>query len=140
MALGITSIALRPGPLDATSFGDLANPFAAPGLAGLLGAIDAVYDPAIAILGVICVGSLFVRFRRGSAVERQQIKWLMLATASFIVTLGVALATQADGPFLIALVAAAGIPISAGVAILRYRLWDIDRLVSRSIGWADRLP
>jgi hypothetical protein len=136
MALGITSIALRPGPLDATNFGDLANPFAAPGLAGLLGAIDAVYDPAVAILGVICVGSLFVRFRRSSAVERQQIKWLMLATASFIVTLGVALATQADGPFLLALVAAAGIPISAGVAILRYRLWDIDRLVSRSIGWA----
>jgi len=136
MALGITSIALRPGPLDTSNFGDLANPFAAPGLAGLLGAVDAVYDPAIAILGLICVVSLFVRFRSSSAVERQQIKWLMLATASFIVTLGAAIITQGEAAFLVALLAAASIPVSAGVAILRYRLWDIDRLVSRTIGWA----
>jgi hypothetical protein len=136
MTLGVASIALRPGLLDATNFGDVANPFGVPGLAGILSTIDAIYFPAIAVLGFICVGSLFVRFRASSAVERQQIKWLMLATASFIVALGAALAIQGEALFLLALVAAAGIPVSAGIAILRYRLWDIDRLVSRSIGWA----
>ncbi len=136
MALGVASIALRPGPLDATNLGDLANPFGAPGLASVLAAIDAIYFPAIAILGLTCIGSLFVRFRVSSAVERQQIKWLMLATSSFIVALGAALAAQGEALFLLALVAAAGIPVSAGIAILRYRLWDIDRVVSRSIGWA----
>jgi hypothetical protein len=136
MTLGVASIALRPGPLDATNFGDVENPFGVPALASILSMIDAIYFPAIAILGVICVGSLFVRFRVSSAVERQQIKWLMLATASFIVALGAALATQGEALFLLALVAAAGIPVSAGIAILRYRLWDIDRVVSRSIGWA----
>lgn len=136
MTLGVASIALRPGPLDATNFGDLANPFGVPGLASIHSMIDAIYFPAIAILGLTCIGSLFVRFRRASTVERQQIKWLMLATLSFLVTLGAALATQGEAAFLLALIAAAGIPVSAGIAILRYRLWDIDRLVSRSIGWA----
>ena len=136
MTLGVASIALRPGPLDATNLGDLANPFGAPGLTSVLAAIDAIYFPAIAILGLTCIGSLFVRFRVSSAVERQQIKWLMLATSSFIVALGAALAAQGEALFLLALVAAAGIPVSAGIAILRYRLWDIDRVVSRSIGWA----
>jgi len=136
MALGAAAIALRPGPLDATNLGDLDNPFGAPGLTTVLAAIEALYFPAIAILGVICIASLFVRFRSSPPVERQQIKWLMLATASFIVTLGASLATQVEAAFLLSLLAAAGIPISAGIAILRYRLWDIDRVVSRSIGWA----
>jgi hypothetical protein len=135
MALGIAATALRPGTLD-SSYDQLMNPFGAPGLAALLESIDTVSFPAIAILGLICTASLFVRFRRGSAVERQQIKWLLLATAAFLGILVGAFMTQVEAVFLLALVAAAGIPVSAGIAILRYRLWDIDRLVSRSIGWA----
>ena len=85
---------------------------------------------------MICVGSLFVRFRRSGAVERQQVKWFLLANAAFLVTLVVAFATFNDAAFVLALVAASGIPIAAGIAILRYRLWDIDRIVSRTVSWA----
>ena len=85
---------------------------------------------------MICVGSLFVRFRRSGAVERQQVKWFLLANAAFLVTLVIAFATFSDAAFVLALVAAAGIPIAAGIAILRYRLWDIDRIVSRTVSWA----
>jgi hypothetical protein len=135
MGAGVAAVALRPGTLDET-YDQLQNPFAAPGIAGVLEAIDAISFPAIALLGLLCIASLFVRFRRGSSVERQQIKWLLLATTSFLVTLVIAFATLLQAIFMIALIAAAGIPVAAGIAIMRYRLWDIDRLVSRSIGWA----
>ena len=63
---------VRPGPLDA-GLGTLPNPFGIDALAGILGLVQTLYFPAIAALGVICVGSLFVRFRRSGAVERQQV-------------------------------------------------------------------
>ena len=135
MVLGIAASALRPGRLDA-GLGTLPNPFGIDALAGILGLVQTLYFPAIAALGVICVGSLFVRFRRSGAVERQQVKWFLLANAAFLVTLVVAFATFNDAAFMLALVAAAGIPIAAGIAILRYRLWDIDRIVSRTVSWA----
>ena len=135
MILGIAANALRPGPLDA-GLGTLPNPFGIDALAGILGLVETLYFPAIAALGVICVGSLFVRFRRSGAVERQQVKWFLLANVAFLVTLVIAFATFNDAAFVLALVAAAGIPISAGIAILRYRLWDIDRIVSRTVSWA----
>jgi hypothetical protein len=132
---GITASALRPGPLD-TGLGNLSNPFGVGALSGVLGLVESLYFPAIAALGVICVGSLFVRFWRSGAVERQQVKWFLLANAAFLVTLVIAFATVNDAAFLLALVAAAGIPISAGIAILRYRLWDIDHIISRTVSWA----
>ena len=135
MILGIAASALRPGHLDA-GLGTLPNPFGIDALAGILGLVETLYFPAIAALGVICVGSLFVRFRRSGAVERQQVKWFLLANAAFLVTLVIAFATFNDAAFVLALVAAAGIPIAAGIAILRYRLWDIDRLISRTVSWA----
>ena len=135
MILGITASALRPGRLDA-GLGALPNPFGIDALAGILGLVETLYFPAIAALGVICVGSLFVRFRRSGPVERQQVKWFLLANVAFLVTLVIAFATFNDAAFVAALVAAAGIPIAAGIAILRYRLWDIDRIVSRTVSWA----
>ena len=132
MILGITASALRPGSLDA-GLGTLPNPFGVEALAGVLELVESLYFPAIAALGVICVGSLFVRFWRSGAVERQQVKWFLLANAAFLVTLVIAFATVNDAAFVLALVAAAGIPIAAGIAILRYRLWDIDRIISRTV-------
>ena len=92
--------------------------------------------PTIAILGALSVASLLLRFRRSHGVERQQLRWFLLATASFLVTLVTTFATGIEGLFVVALAAAAGIPVAAGIAILRYRLYEIDRLISRTIGWA----
>jgi hypothetical protein len=136
MLLGVAAEALAPGQL--TGFPGLPpKPLAAPAeLADALGLGVTLYFPAIVILGVLAMASLAVRFRRGDAVERQQLKWFLFATGSFIVAIVAGLLTTVEVLFYLALVAAAAIPTSAAIAILRYRLWDIDRLISRSLSWA----
>ena len=112
------------------------NPVGISALEAPIDVINALFLPAIAILGVLSVASLLLRFRRSQGVERQQLRWFLLATATFLASLVASVATGADGLFIVALIAAAGIPIAVGIAILRYRLYDIDRLISRTIGWA----
>jgi hypothetical protein len=83
--------------------------------------------------------SLVVRFRRARRLERQQIKWFVYAGA-LLATVFVAGPTVLWSPavpgwiwFTAFFLAVAGIPISAGVAILRYRLYEIDIIINRTL-------
>ena len=133
--VGAVAAALDPVELDGAGVVFI-NPVGIAALAALIGVINDLFMPAIAILGALSVASLLIRFRRSEGVERQQLRWFLLATASFLVSLVATFVTAIEGLFLVALVAAAGIPVAAGIAILRYRLYEIDRLISRTIGWA----
>jgi hypothetical protein len=88
---------------------------------------------------VVCAGSLVVRFRHARGVERQQLRWVALAAAlmvpaAVVVLAGVALA--ATGMVTWAITAwAAGLPLAIGAAVLRYRLYDLDRIVSRTLAY-----
>jgi hypothetical protein len=92
-------------------------------------------------LGLIASASLIVRLRRGSWVERQQIKWLAYAAA--VATGGNILAytpPEAIGApwvtsagYVLVELGVLGIPISIGIAILRYRLYEIDTLINRTL-------
>jgi hypothetical protein len=91
-----------------------------------------------ALLALLVAGaSLVVRFRRARGVERQQLKWLLYAVV--IAILGVPLLSLAPSrtPELAADLASvlliALIPVAVGLAILRYRLYDIDRLINRTL-------
>jgi hypothetical protein len=90
----------------------------------------------IAVLGGI--GALVTRFRRSRGRERQQVKWL-LAAVGFAALVFAALAlfvdTPAAGDAALAGIAVGmlAIPIAVAVAILRYRLYDIDRIINRTI-------
>jgi hypothetical protein len=81
--------------------------------------------------------SLVVRFRRSGSVERQQIKWLALAALAIPVWFLTNAPVQAAAPdvFIVvdALVVSALIPLAAGMAILRYRLYDIDLVINRAL-------
>jgi hypothetical protein len=86
------------------------------------------------------LAALFIRYRRGSMIERQQLKWL-LATAAFAAivfpfALLLPAGPVADIAFLIGLLALFALPLSIGIAVMRYRLYDIDRLISRTIVYA----
>jgi hypothetical protein len=105
---------------------------------GLL--VEAVAFPLMLVAGLAAVISLFVRFRRARGDERQQIKWFASASA---LTLGFAFVLQTlnntQNSLLeaslatVALILIPSIPVATGVAILRYRLYDIDRLINRAM-------
>jgi hypothetical protein len=79
--------------------------------------------------GLACVAALLVRFRRARGVERQQLKWLLFAS---VVTAAVVVEGQL-GSRLLLLPLVASVPVAVGIAILRYRLYDIDRLLNRTL-------
>jgi len=89
----------------------------------------------VAMIG--SVAGLAVRFRRSIGVERQQLKWFTYAAIIDVLLLVVWTVLNVD-PVLGALSALllASLPIAIAIAILRYRLYDIDRVVSRTIGYA----
>jgi hypothetical protein len=140
VVVGVTVAALLPVPV--CNVCSIENPL---GIEGLESVSDLV-DPLIeafwyGVLGLVAVASLYVRFRHAGGVERQQIKWL--AYAASLVVLGTTLAygvygvtgarwTWRVGITLLA-VGLVGTPIAVGIAISRYRLYEIDTLINRTL-------
>jgi hypothetical protein len=96
--------------------------------------------PMMLVAGLGAVTSLFVRFRRARGEERQQIKWFACAS---VLTFAFVVVSQAlnntEGGLLEASLAVVGlilvpsIPVATGVAILKYRLYDIDLIINRTL-------
>jgi hypothetical protein len=85
------------------------------------------------LAGLGAVLSLFVRFRRARGDVRQQIKWF--ASAAALTLAWISVAEQQSGAIvaLSALLVIPSIPIATGIAILRYRLYDIDLIINRTL-------
>jgi hypothetical protein len=100
--------------------------------AKVLTTVSFVVILAVVLLSIV---SLFVRFRRSRADERQQLKWVLLAAGVLLVS-GIwdTIPYGPDGlKAAFSALAFASVPASMGVAILRYRLYDIDRIINRAI-------
>jgi hypothetical protein len=87
---------------------------------------------------VVCTGagvlSLVLRFRRSQGVERQQLKWFTYASALVFLVLALGQLVGEAAVFDVLLgIGFALVPVAAGIAILRYRLYDIDRLINRTL-------
>jgi len=139
-AVLLVAAALDPHPLvpeDPTFENPLAAP---PAVADVLG-VAAAASAAILLAGLVAAAaSLVVRFRRARGMERQQLRWLALAAAVAAAALLVAVAAGVLGGSLGVVLVAAGIsvallPLATGAAILRYRLYDLDRIVSRTVAY-----
>ena len=115
------------------------NPLAVGAVTGPLLAVNVV-TWVVTVLGVpVGAGSLVVRFRRAQGVERQQLRWVAWGaalTAAMVLVL-VALVPTAD-PVVLGWVTGVGVmvlPLATGAAILRYRLYDLDRIISRTLAY-----
>jgi hypothetical protein len=139
-------VGLTPGPM--LHLGGVRNPFGVEGSLWL-GAAPYVLVPLFLSCMLLSAFSLVLRYRRSSGVERQQIKWIALA-ASFI---GLLYLVAMIGSFVVpqetwfaagsplwlillegaALLSFTVVPVAVGFAILRYRLYDIDLLINRTL-------
>jgi two-component system, NarL family, sensor kinase len=135
--MAAVGIALSPGPL--AEFTVVSNPF---GLDRAGPVIDILVTVGMLGLGLALLAagvSLVLRFRRARSEQRQQLKWLAYATSLTATTLLVSVVSflmSGTAPILIEVLvicALAAIPVASGVAILRYRLYDIDLLINRSL-------
>jgi hypothetical protein len=87
-------------------------------------------------LAVASAASLVVRFRHARGEERQQLKWFSFGTGGLVVLLAIQAAAPTLGarvPNLVVAAALGAIPLAIGIAILRYRLYDIDRIINRTL-------
>ena len=99
---------------------------------------DVLTGLGIVAVSVLGAAAVVVRYRRGTQVERQQLRWFLAAVLLAVIPIAVSPQQGIGGPIWL-LVAAVGlllVPISVGIAVTRYRLYEIDRLISRTIGWA----
>lgn len=111
------------------------NPFARDDLpTGPMFAVGAALIGGSLLLSVV---ALFLRFRRSQGVERQQMVWVLLAAGVLGVVLPVSSALWTAWPPVQVIVALSLplLPIAACVALLRYHLYDVDLVVSRTVSW-----
>jgi len=130
------------GPFPIPGVTDLPNPTGLPDLTGVLEPINTIGSLGILAALLAAMAQLVVRFRRARGVERQQLKWFVLAASvvsAFLVLAFVAQGAGAQGFADVLWVASISsivlLPASATVAILRFRLYDIDRIISRTIAY-----
>jgi hypothetical protein len=131
----------EPGRIESLGLVKVTNPFGVAGadaLLNALGGIGFLLVLAVAIAGAI---SLVLRYRRSKGDERQQIKWFVFAGAIFCAIFAVAPVlwslpsspkTEWIWPALF-LLGSGTIPAATGIAILKYRLYDIDILINRTL-------
>ncbi len=139
IAMGAIQTATTPGPMN--DFGNGDNPVMLPqplsDIVQALGSASLLLAPPIITLVIV---NLVIRFRRSVGVERQQIKWFLavasVAAIAIVVSIVTVTGPVSDTAWLVGLVAIGCLPLAVGLAILRYRLYEIDRVVSRTISYA----
>jgi hypothetical protein len=136
--VGAVSGAFSSGPVE--GLGPIRNPLGIEGFSNFFNSI--LLNMVALVLVVAAALSVFVRLHRATGIERQQIKWFAYATAAAVMGLVLAeiIPDVIDVPLwferignAIFLLLIPAIPISMGIAILRYRLYDIDIIINRTL-------
>jgi len=150
IVLGGAGNGLAPGPI--ADFGGVRNPYGLEGQPWVAGAANAILVVLLVCI-LASVASLVLRYRRSLGEERQQIKWLVFAASvvgfGFVSAMASGLIVLAFAPeswggantppvwfdllFSVVLLSFGGVPIAVGIAVLRYRLYDIDVLINRAL-------
>jgi len=133
-ALAIERHPLRIGPSGA--------PLAVPAAGGILGPLGWTADGLILVCWTIIIGRQVTRYRRATGNQREQLKWLIGGAACCVVATAITIfagnysSQAAQAVQDAADLGAAMLPAAIGVGIVKYRLYDIDRIFSRTLAYA----
>ena len=111
------------------------------GTAAWWGAVQDLFFPVLGVTWLVSLAGQVASYRRSVSERRQQLKWLMSGAAVCMVA-GALTLRLADGRGIwqaadqVATIAIGALPASIGVAVLKYRLFDIDRIISRTLAYA----
>jgi hypothetical protein len=136
-ATNVFGVAFQPGPINPEELGPLENPLAIPALGGPGDLPARIVIPLMLLVVLASVASLLVRLRRSVGVERQQLKWFAYAAglfglATFVNVVASLLGADQAGLF-VTTVPVVALPVAIGVAVLRHNLFDIDRVINRTL-------
>jgi hypothetical protein len=133
--------AVSPGPLE--SHNRMLNPLGVPALEGFASFVATYLYLLLPIFAVLGVVSLVLRYRRADQQSRQQIKWFVYGSVMMviIVLVGIFIASQITNDLALSnavgnmsfAVAILALPLGVGIGVLRYRLYDIDILIKRTL-------
>jgi signal transduction histidine kinase len=150
IALQIVAFAVSPGRITGAmadlSSARVTNPLGLPVSRGTVDVITGYIGMLMLLGGFVSLAALIARYRRAAAEERQQIRWLAyvgIATAlSLVLTIATGLERTGPTPLVILnnvfffttfVLLVLGIPIASGIAILKYRLYDLDVVVRKTL-------
>ena len=137
--LTILTSAVRPGAIFKDSL-PVENPAGVESIGGLLGAIEVLSTLLFLGAGIAAVIGLVIRFRRARGVERVQFRWFAAAgcllLGSFLTLFLGALGLPAAVSESLIGLGVTAVALAVGAAILRYRLYEIDRIISRTLVYA----
>lgn len=139
VAVQMLVIVIRPGPIGEGLPNNPLTPWLpafSPDVLEILRALDAIGSLSILLAVGLGVAAIIARFRRSQGDQRQQLKWFLATMAPAAVLLPISL-IDARFPIidLLSVTAFSIVPVAVATAILRYRLYDIDRFISRTISY-----
>ncbi len=137
-AAGSIAVAFSPGPV--VGFDSIENPLGVEAMRG----VTSLFRVLGYTLVLVAVVSLFERLRYTSGIEQQQIKWVAYASMVgaggaillYVVSPHVSLPWLSWSSFAVFMIGLVGVPLTMGNAILRYRLFDIDVIINRTLVYA----
>ncbi|HEX6538490.1 MAG TPA: histidine kinase [Candidatus Dormibacteraeota bacterium] len=120
------------------------NPLGQHFVATLAPVVFALSGPAIVIFAVLGLGSIAIRYRRADADGRHQLKWFLVSAPLLVISFAIGFFTPSSaGPVAVTPLAVIGttvtiagtvaVPLAIAIAIVKYRLYDIDIIISRTL-------
>ncbi len=135
LASAVILAVLRPGEIAGLPS---RNPFGIDAMPGWLSDLNYLFAAlGIALASILGVSAIVVRYRRGTTIDRLQLRWFVAAVLLAAIPIAMSPQPVVGGPAWIVL-AAVGlllVPVSVWIAVTRHRLYEIDRIISRTIGW-----
>ena len=136
VAMVVTTVALALEPTTLATYGGLQNYTGISGAENVVGPIIAVGAMTLLLIAVIGLVGLVREFRRSDGVRRQQMRWIAVGAGSAVVGIASSSFTNDGWVLLITTGCLSLVPVCIGVAVLRYRLYDLGRIISRTVSYA----